>query len=107
MKLITSLILLVTIALIACNPYDLPEDVPSCIKNLVKKKEPLEVWQYTSDGELVYLIVPDCCDQYSTLYSADCDRICAPSGGLTGKGDGQCSDFFQQAKDQVLLWKKE
>lgn len=107
MKLLTRLIFLALFGSTACNPYDLPEDVPFCIKNLAKKKEPLEVWQYSYDSEIVYLIVPDCCDQYSTLYSADCDRICAPGGGITGMGDGQCSDFFQQAKDQVLLWKKE
>ncbi len=42
------------------------------------------------DGQPVYLSMPPCCDLFTKLYDADGRFICAPSGGLTGQGDGRC-----------------
>lgn len=42
------------------------------------------------DGRPVYLSMSPCCDQFNKLYDADGRFICAPSGGLTGQGDGRC-----------------
>jgi hypothetical protein len=36
----------------------------------------------------------------------DCNYICAPYGGITGKGDGNCADF-SDAKYLRLVWKDE
>jgi len=33
--------------------------------------------------------------------------LCAPSGGITGKGDGKCPDFNEKAGEGKLIWKKE
>lgn len=94
--------------LFGCNSLDLPYDVPTCVKRLVATKpQPKEVWKYNYLGQVVYLIVPDCCDQYTVAFSSDCDRICAPGGGFTGNGDGLCESFFQQATGGVLLWKSK
>ena len=48
-----------------------------------------------------------CCDQYNNLYDSDCNLICAPSGGYTGKGDQKCLDFFDKAKHVKLIWKDD
>jgi hypothetical protein len=55
----------------------------------------------------VFLVVPDCCDQYISVYSSECALICSPSGGFSGKGDGKCLDFYQEAKEGLLLWKSD
>ena len=74
--------------------------VPTCILQKIEelKKEakwnpPAEINQYEFEGKTAYLISGKCCDQYNTLVDSDCAVICAPSGGITGKGDGKCNDF--------------
>ena len=51
-----------------------------------------------------YYVPPQCCDQFSTLYDADGAVICAPDGGITGRGDGKCPDFFQSRTNEKLFW---
>jgi hypothetical protein len=64
------------------------------------------IWAYTWNGQRVYLVSEaTCCDQFSTLYDECFKSICAPSGGITGKGDGSCPDFQQQATNQQLVWR--
>lgn len=62
------------------------------------------VWQYRYGGELVYYIPAICCDHYSTLYDIYGVRVCRPSGGFSGNGDGQCPDFFDVRTNEVLIW---
>ena len=63
------------------------------------------IWQYSWQGQQVYRVTADCCDQYEMLYDACFNVLCAPSGGLSGKGDGRCPDFYQQATDEQLVWR--
>lgn len=49
---------------------------------------PLQRVQYL--GRRAYLLTPPCCDQFNHLYSVDGVLLCAPSGGLSGRGDGSC-----------------
>ncbi|WP_295528587.1 hypothetical protein [uncultured Pseudacidovorax sp.] len=49
---------------------------------------PLHRVQYL--GRRAYLLTSPCCDQFNYLYSAEGVLLCAPSGGLTGRGDGKC-----------------
>ncbi|MBU1101271.1 MAG: hypothetical protein KKA84_12795 [Bacteroidetes bacterium] len=65
---------------------------------------PQSIWQYTYMGEVVYYVPPQCCDQFSTLYDKDGNVICAPDGGITGSGDGRCSDFFEVRENEKLIW---
>lgn len=65
---------------------------------------PQSIWQYEYNDEIVYYIPPQCCDQFAVLLSSDSTVICAPDGGITGTGDGRCSDFFQMCKDKKLIW---
>lgn len=86
--------------------------IPSCIQgkidaiqHLPKFNPPATVYRYVYGDKYVYLFSSDCCDQYNYLYDKDCNVICAPMGGITGKGDGRCPNFKDMATDETLIWK--
>lgn len=88
--------------------------VPDCIVEKIKTikaqpkwNPPAQVDEYLFNGRKVYLFSADCCDQYAELYDENCKLLCAPSGGITGKGDGNCPDFSTQAKHIRLIWKDD
>jgi len=66
---------------------------------------PGAIWQYNYQGVIVYLVPAPCCDKFNPLYNLDCEVICYPEGGITGKGDGKCNDFHNGASDKKLVWK--
>ncbi|HEV8283956.1 MAG TPA: hypothetical protein VGQ09_06585 [Chitinophagaceae bacterium] len=93
---------------------DKPIRVPPCIQEkieaileLPKYNPPATVYRYLYGDRYVYLFSSDCCDQYNYLYDKDCNVICAPSGGIMGRGDGRCSNFRQVVTDETLIWKDE
>lgn len=43
-----------------------------------------------ADGQVFYLVNAPCCDRFNHLYDGDGRRICAPTGGFGGSGDGRC-----------------
>jgi hypothetical protein len=85
---------------------------PAWVDALIKQFEgdpvgnpPQSIWSYDYNGHVVYFVPAQCCDQYSSLYDASGNVICAPDGGFTGKGDGKCPDFFDQRVNEQLIWK--
>ena len=46
--------------------------------------------KYLFQGNPLWLIPSPCCDQFNYLYTATGTALCAPSGGITGGGDGKC-----------------
>jgi hypothetical protein len=62
--------------------------------------------RYLYHNQTVYYISPVVTDGFSQLFDKKHTLLCSPEGGLTGKGDGQCTDFFQNAKNKVILFKK-
>lgn len=108
MKTLVSGFIVLTALLHSCDRNNISIDVPACVENLIQKDpQPKEVWRYTYQDEPVFLVIPDCCDQYVSVYSSKCVLICSPGGGITGKGDGKCPDFYQEAKEGLLLWKAD
>ena len=94
-----------------CSKNDIPNGVPDCIAQRIKQLEaasvanpPARVVQYTYNGQTVYYIPPKCCDIPSILLDENCNSICAPDGGLTGGGDGKCTDFFQKRTNEKVIW---
>ena len=88
--------------------------IPTCIQVRIDSikaqprwNPPARVDEYTYEGKTVYLFSAPCCDQYYTAYDKDCKYICAPSGGMTGKGDRKCTDFSQKAVLVRVVWKDE
>lgn len=110
MKYLLVLLMLPFLSASDCNP----DSLPPCIKRIVadaRKNEPAgtpeKIDEYLYKGERVFLFTAPCCDQYNTVYDMKCNPVCAPSGGITGKGDGKCPDFGTEAKFVRTVWKKE
>lgn len=88
--------------------------IPSCIqdkiqeiKNQPRWNPPASVEEYNYEGRRVFLFSSPCCDQYNELFDENCKYICAPTGGMTGKGDRKCEDFKDKAVFVKLVWKDE
>lgn len=88
--------------------------IPSCIQQKIDsiKKEkvwnpPAQINEHEYNGRKVYLISAPCCDFFITAVDANCNYICAPSGGFTGIGDRKCPDFNKKAKFLRVVWKDE
>lgn len=87
-------------------------DAPSCLikkleeirSNPIAGNPPAKLSEYEYNGTKVYLLTKPCCDQYNELYDVNCNYLCAPSGGYTGKGDGKCPDFDTNAKFVKVIW---
>ena len=84
---------------------------PDWVRTLITKYQnapvgnpPQSIWRYEYKGGTVYYIPPQCCDQFSQLYNASGSLICAPDGGITGTGDGKCSDFSSARSNGVMIW---
>ena len=87
------------------------EDWPPFVDRLIAEHEaapvknpPGRIWRYRYQGRVVFYVPPSCCDMPSELFDAEGARICSPDGGITGQGDGKCTDFFDQRTDEVLVW---
>lgn len=109
------ILLLLVIPLLSESNCSKKKDlVPTCIQQKIDKiragpkwNPPAEVNEYLYNGNHVYLFSSNCCDQYNVLYDENCNAICAPSGGFTGRGDGKCPDFNEKAEHIRLIWKDE
>ncbi|MGE5520319.1 MAG: DUF6970 domain-containing protein [Candidatus Dadabacteria bacterium] len=110
MNLRIAVIILACLTSATCNK--LRVTVPPCIEQKIntikaqpKWNPPAQVDEYMYKGQIVYLFSGNCCDQYNELYDASCTYLCAPSGGITGKGDGKCTDFSTAATLVRTIWK--
>ncbi len=65
---------------------------------------PAKIYRYTYNEQEVYYLTGRCCDIPSKLYDMYGNVLCEPDGGITGKGDGRCPGFFEQRKDETLIW---
>jgi hypothetical protein len=87
------------------------EERPPFVEQLVvrlqaepKANPPASIWRYRYEGRVVFYVPPSCCDVPSALYDGDGNLVCSPDGGITGGGDGRCSDFFSARTDEQLVW---
>ncbi len=94
----------------SCLQIELNEDVPACIEHMIKQRRrapvqnpPASVWKWEVDGQVYYYFTGDCCDQFNELYDSECNYVCAPDGGLSGQGDGQCP-AFNGPIEKSLIW---
>lgn len=94
-----------------CEKLDLAVAVPKCIEKKIKEiqDQPVanpatQVWLWEYNGTKYYYFTAACCDQFSSLYDSNCDFVCAPDGGFSGGGDGNCIPGIQAAT-KTLIWK--
>ena len=94
-----------------CKKIALKEDVPACIEKKIKdisneevRNSPAEVWKWEANGDVFYYFTSNCCDEFNYIYDGNCNVICAPDGGISGNGDGNCPDLEIEAL-KSLVWK--
>jgi hypothetical protein len=104
-------LLILILFLSSCLQTTEPE-YPEWVDQLITqfKSEPVgnppqSIWRYEYKEQIVYYVPPQCCDQFSLLYDSEGNVICAPDGGISGTGDGRCSDFFSERKNEKLIWR--
>jgi hypothetical protein len=94
-----------------CTPEP-TQELPMFLQELTGRIEaedeaesPGSIWRYRYLGDVVYYVPPlPCCDQLSTLYDENGGVLCAPDGGITGDGNGQCPDFFELRSEETRVW---
>ena len=96
--------------MIGCSQSISP-DTPDWVEKMIVKfknepvgNPPQSIWQFDYNGQIVYYVPPQCCDQYSTLYDEKGNILGAPDGGISGSGDGRFTDFFTERKNEKLIW---
>jgi hypothetical protein len=91
-----------------------PSMIPVCVQQridsiskLPRWNPPASVTSYTWKGKTVYLFSSPCCDFFNPLIDGNCNYLCSPSGGFSGRGDMKCKDFDSTAKKVRVIWKDE
>lgn len=110
MKLSILAFFVLIILLAACGQSG-QEGNPSWVNDMIQQFEkspvgnpPLSIWKYEYNGQAVYFVPAHCCDISSVVYDAEGTTLCSPDGGITGKGDGKCSNFFDERSHEQLIW---
>jgi hypothetical protein len=100
--------------LTGCEKLNVPGDTPSCIKAKIRdlqsgevQNPPAKVIEWSYHGEKYYYITSDCCDQFNYLYDDNCKIVCAPDGGFTGGGSGDCPDFSDGTLTTKVIWEDD
>jgi len=88
--------------------------IPICLQQKIDSiksqpvwNPPAEIHEYEYNGRKMFALSAPCCDFFNTVVDENCNYVCAPSGGFTGRGDGKCTDFFKVGKHIRLVWKDE
>ena len=110
----TVLVVVLTSALILAGPtacVATPAQKPAWVDTLIATFEaapvanpPQRILRYRYRDEFVYYVPPTCCDRPSVLYDAKGTILCAPDGGITGRGDGKCADFRDRRSEESVIW---
>ena len=87
------------------------DKMPKWLKKLINELKvappanpPSRIIRYKYRNEFVYYQPPECCDRPSQLFDGNGKLICLPSGGRSGGGDGKCPDFFNERKEEKMIW---
>ena len=80
------------------------DTVIDSLQKVDMQNPPAIIFTYLYNGDTVYYINAPCCDQFSSVYSKEGFLICHPDGGFTGRGDGKCLDFLDNASNRTLYW---
>ena len=86
-------------------------DAPAGLRSLIARlqTEPAQTparsilrleWQ----GRTLYYVPAPCCDQYNELYDAQGQRLCAPDGGFSGRGDQRCPEIVVDRDRLQPVW---
>ena len=115
MKKVQFLVLVLIVLAVGCSPSTEPTKEPTnppWVSKLIAEFQaqpvgnpPQSIWHYEFAGKTVYYVPPQCCDMFGMLYDADGTYLCAPDGGIDGRGDGRCPNFHAERTNERLVWK--
>ncbi|MEZ5541049.1 MAG: hypothetical protein R3F42_03300 [Pseudomonadota bacterium] len=80
------------------------EQMIAQLRDSEQRNPPAQIWRYAYKGMAVYYVTPYCCDVPGELYDDAGKYICAPDGGIDGRGDGRCPEFYRERRDAALVW---
>ena len=93
-----------------CDAVSPARDIPwlrTKIAELEKDKDrngDVQIFRYDYRNRHVFWITGYGDDRPSELYECDGEKICEPDGGITGKGNGKCPDFFGRRENEHRIW---
>lgn len=113
MRTFALLLILLALPYFQCSDPSSPlDEEPAWVRDLIREFQaapvgnpPQSIWKYEFNGQTVYHVPPQCCDQFGILYDAEGRIMCFPDGGFSGTGDGRCPDFRQKRQHEELVWK--
>ena len=118
MLIIIAVISFLTVASIVAVFYLMANDTNSegnavWIQEIINGTKKYEKWDQrertisgcTYKNNPVYYITYSGDDLYNDLFDKNGNKICSPSGGFSGNGDGRCKDFSEDDNCQ-LIWEK-
>ncbi|KAA9340332.1 hypothetical protein F0P94_06650 [Adhaeribacter soli] len=73
-------------------------------KNEAPTNPPVKIFRYQYQDQPVYYVSGRCCDIPGKVLNAQGEQLCEPDGGITGRGDGKCPDFFETRTQEKLVW---
>lgn len=103
----TGTLLIAAFLFFGCSKSHLPTAIDKKIETLKKEPKwnpPAKVYSYTYNGQTVYYFPAHCCDIPGEVLDEKGNHICSPDGGITGNGDGKCTDFFTARTNEKLIW---
>lgn len=116
MKKLLPLIIL-SLTLLGCTARNIPgnsDQDPKWVKALIDEIEaqplgtsPSAIEKCNYQAKTAYYITAPCCDNYNYLYDENNKVICAPDGGITGRGDEKCPDFSAVKKSCEVIWQQK
>jgi len=115
MKSILSILAFAIFCNLSCNGIDIPEGVPSCLKEKIKelkKSKPCDgatADEYVFQNMNVYVmdVGPNCCcDRGSAVFDQDCGFL-GSLGGFTGNVEINGVKFSENAEYVRTIWEKK
>lgn len=84
--------------------YDFSK-LPSCMQSSIQEYGAMKIFIFSRDSSpTYYMIESECCDRFNVVLDCNCKYICAPSGGITGNGDGLCSPEIVDYSSSSQVW---
>jgi hypothetical protein len=109
---------LLILSLSSCKEEDpivlhFEKEVPKCIEEKIKAEKRVEfgmphakVREWKANGKTYYYFFASGEGGFNELHDDNCNILCAPNGGITGKGYGDCPDFAGP-KEKTLVWEEQ
>jgi hypothetical protein len=81
--------------------------IPDWLYKRIQEEKIQGVETYSYKDKQVYYLLADCCDRFNEVLNENGDFICAPTGGISGKGNYQCPDFLSEAQAKRVIYKAQ